>query len=120
VPQPSRSNTEPARAPEDEAERAASAGAGCLGHGTRVVGRDRRPASDRLERRQPEALVKRGDHQRRRVPVQVGAHHAAGADVAIPALAARSTSGALAGSVFDRNGWGTFVHQLRERTVRKS
>jgi flagellar protein FliO/FliZ len=26
----------------------------------------------------------------------------------------------LAGSVFDRNGWGTFVHQLRERTVRKS
>ncbi len=56
----------------------------------------------------------------RRVPVQVGAHHAAGADVAIPALAARSTSGALAGSVFDRNGWGTFVHQLRERTVRKS
>ena len=27
---------------------------------------------------------------------------------------------ALAGSVFDRNGWGTFVHQLRERTVRRS
>jgi flagellar protein FliO/FliZ len=37
-----------------------------------------------------------------------------------PALAARSSSGALAGSVFDRNGWGTFVHQLRERTVRRS
>jgi flagellar protein FliO/FliZ len=36
-----------------------------------------------------------------------------------PALVARSTSGALAGSVFDRNGWGTFVHQLRERTVRR-
>jgi flagellar protein FliO/FliZ len=37
-----------------------------------------------------------------------------------PALvAARSSSGALAGSVFDRAGWGTFLHQLRERTVRK-
>jgi flagellar protein FliO/FliZ len=29
-------------------------------------------------------------------------------------------SGALAGSVFDRNGWGTFVSELRERTVRRS
>src|SRR3954470_3793654 len=28
-----------------------------------------------------------------------------------PALAARPSSGALAGSVFDRNGWSTFVHQ---------
>ena len=37
-----------------------------------------------------------------------------------PALAARSSSGALAGSVFDREGWGTFVHQVRERTVRRS
>lgn len=43
-----------------------------------------------------------------------------------PALAARSaspssaSSGALAGSVFDRDGWGSFVHQLRERTVRRS
>ena len=35
-------------------------------------------------------------------------------------LVARSTTPALAGSVFDRNGWGAFVHQLRERTVRKS
>ena len=26
---------------------------------------------------------------------------------------------ALAGSVFDRNGWTTFVTQLRERTVRR-
>ena len=26
---------------------------------------------------------------------------------------------ALAGSVFDRNGWTTFVSQLRERTVRR-
>jgi flagellar protein FliO/FliZ len=37
-----------------------------------------------------------------------------------PALAARSSNGALAGSVFDRQGWGTFVHQVRERTVRRS
>jgi flagellar protein FliO/FliZ len=37
-----------------------------------------------------------------------------------PALAARSSSGALAGSVFDRNSWGTFVQELRERTVRRS
>jgi flagellar protein FliO/FliZ len=55
----------------------------------------------------------------RRVPVRaVGAH--AESDREVPALAARSSSGALAGSVFDRNGWGTFVHQLRERTVRRS
>lgn len=29
------------------------------------------------------------------------------------------SSGALAGSVFDKNGWGTFVNELRERTVRR-
>ena len=38
---------------------------------------------------------------------------------AAPVVAARTSSGALAGSVFDPAGWGTFVHQLRERTVRK-
>lgn len=32
----------------------------------------------------------------------------------------RTTStGALSGSVFDKNGWGSFVNQLRERTVRR-
>ncbi len=41
-------------------------------------------------------------------------------DVQAPALAARSSSGSLAGSVFDRSGWGTLVHQLRELTVRRS
>ena len=50
----------------------------------------------------------------------VARHSAVEADPGSPALAARSSSGALAGSVFDRNGWGTFVHQLRERTVRRS
>jgi flagellar protein FliO/FliZ len=55
----------------------------------------------------------------RRVPVGVGA---AGDTPTAESqtLAARSTSPALAGSVFDRNGWGMFVNQLRERTVRKS
>jgi flagellar protein FliO/FliZ len=55
-----------------------------------------------------------------RTPARIGGAHAAGRDGDVPALAARSTTGALAGSVFDRNGWGTFVHQLRERTVRRS
>ena len=58
----------------------------------------------------------------RRVPTRVGAD----GPVAVPdspdapAGAARPTSGALAGSVFDRNGWGSFVTELRERTVRRS
>ena len=57
---------------------------------------------------------------------RAGTPPADAADTEAPALAARSaspsssSSGALAGSVFDRDGWGTFVHQLRERTVRKS
>ena len=33
--------------------------------------------------------------------------------------APRPASGALAGSVFDRAGWGSFVNTLRERTVRR-
>jgi flagellar protein FliO/FliZ len=53
----------------------------------------------------------------RRPPVRSGA---VDGQAGSPALVARSSSGALAGSVFDRNGWGTFVHQLRERTVRRS
>lgn len=38
-----------------------------------------------------------------------------------PATAVPAAAGvpALAGSVFDRNGWTTFVAQLRERTVRR-
>jgi flagellar protein FliO/FliZ len=56
--------------------------------------------------------------QERRPPVRAGAERHA-AIAASPALAARPSSGALAGSVFDRNGWGTFVHELRERTVRR-
>jgi flagellar protein FliO/FliZ len=34
-------------------------------------------------------------------------------------VVARQGSGALAGSVFDRTGWGSFVGQLRERSVRR-
>ena len=55
----------------------------------------------------------------RRGPVRVGAAEV-GPPLGTTTLAARTSSGALAGSVFDRNGWGTFVHQLRERTVRRS
>jgi flagellar protein FliO/FliZ len=57
--------------------------------------------------------------QERRVPVRVGADEPAAIGAA-PSLVARSSTGALAGSVFDRNGWGALVNQLRERTVRKS
>ncbi|MGY1849080.1 MULTISPECIES: FliO/MopB family protein [unclassified Blastococcus] len=39
---------------------------------------------------------------------------------AIPVQAARSGDGVLAGSVLDRNGWGTLVDELRERTVRRT
>ena len=35
-------------------------------------------------------------------------------------VAARSSSGAMSGTVFDKNGWGTFVSELREKTVRRS
>jgi flagellar protein FliO/FliZ len=47
------------------------------------------------------------------------------ADAAVPArggappVIGRTSSAALAGSVFDRAGWGSFVRELRERTVRK-
>jgi flagellar protein FliO/FliZ len=58
----------------------------------------------------------------RRVPAPRPAETAAGASATgavAPALVARTSSGALAGSVFDRAGWGSFVRELRERTVRK-
>jgi flagellar protein FliO/FliZ len=56
----------------------------------------------------------------RRVPAPRPAEAGAAATGAVaPALVARTSSGALAGSVFDRAGWGSFVRELRERTVRK-
>ena len=54
----------------------------------------------------------------RRVPVPAGAVDGA-PDAEVGTLAARPPRPALAGSVFDRNGWGAVVNQLRERTVRK-
>jgi len=36
-----------------------------------------------------------------------------------PAVTARTSSGPLSGSVLDKNGWGSFVNHLRERTVRR-
>jgi flagellar protein FliO/FliZ len=44
--------------------------------------------------------------------------HRYGGGVHRPAAPAPS-GGPLAGSVFDKNGWGTFVNELRERTVRR-
>jgi flagellar protein FliO/FliZ len=56
----------------------------------------------------------------RRVPApRPTAEGAAAPAVGAPVVAARASSGALAGSVFDLAGWGTFVTSLRERTVRK-
>ena len=43
----------------------------------------------------------------------------AGAAVRTAVVAARTPSGALAGSVFDKAGWGALVNGLRERTVRR-
>ena len=34
-------------------------------------------------------------------------------------VAARASSGALSGTVFDRSGWSAFVSELREKTVRR-
>jgi flagellar protein FliO/FliZ len=42
------------------------------------------------------------------------------APVARPRVAARTSSGALNGTVFDKNGWGSFMTELREKTVRRS
>ncbi|MDT0275659.1 FliO/MopB family protein [Blastococcus goldschmidtiae] len=58
---------------------------------------------------------------RERTPVRLTAARDMDADDS-PTLVARSSapSGALAGSVLDRDSWGGLVHQLRERTVRRS
>jgi flagellar protein FliO/FliZ len=57
----------------------------------------------------------------RRIPAPRVAGEAAASDgTRAPSLVARTSTGPLAGSVFDRAGWGAFMHQLRERTVRKS
>ena len=45
---------------------------------------------------------------------------AAGSGPGRPALPARGSSGALAGSVLDRGTWTSVVQELRERTVRRS
>jgi flagellar protein FliO/FliZ len=56
----------------------------------------------------------------RPAPAQDGETAPAGAHAHAPALVGpRAGSGALAGSVFDRQGWGNLVHSMRERTVRR-
>ena len=53
----------------------------------------------------------------RRPPARL---HAAPIEGTAPtAVAPRATPSALSGSVFDKAGWGSFVHSLRERTVRR-
>jgi flagellar protein FliO/FliZ len=54
----------------------------------------------------------------RRAPLRAAPDGPGTPGVPVPRVP-RATSGALAGSVFDRNGWGSLVNQLRERTVRK-
>jgi flagellar protein FliO/FliZ len=57
---------------------------------------------------------------RERAPVRLAGAREEDVDDA-PTLVARTPStGVLAGSVLDREGWGSLVHQLRERTVRRS
>jgi flagellar protein FliO/FliZ len=57
----------------------------------------------------------------RRMPARVSAEEPGTPGLAVPRpiRPTRATTGVLAGSVFDRNGWGSLVNQLRERTVRK-
>jgi flagellar protein FliO/FliZ len=57
----------------------------------------------------------------RRPPARLHAAPADGATAAVgaTAVAARPAPAALAGSVFDRAGWGSFLQSLRERTVRR-
>ena len=54
-----------------------------------------------------------------RVPARVDDEGQPTGGVHRPVVAARSSSGPLAGSVLDRKGWGSFVNHLRERTVRR-
>ncbi len=59
---------------------------------------------------------------RERAPVRLASARDEDADGS-PTLVARTPSpstGVLAGSVLDRDGWGSLVHHLRERTVRRS
>jgi flagellar protein FliO/FliZ len=80
-----------------------------------------------------QALVaRRGPVRRLPAPAPAGAPDEYGEEYGQPAAEeyagrptyagrpAHASQGALAGSVFDRRGWGTFVHELRERTVRRS
>jgi flagellar protein FliO/FliZ len=58
----------------------------------------------------------------RRPPARLHAAPAEGgaaAEGGATAVAVRPAPSALAGSVFDRAGWGSFLHSLRERTVRR-
>ena len=61
---------------------------------------------------------------RERAPVRLAAASSDAGDDEhddhLPTRVTRPSSGVLAGSVLDRQGWGTLVDQMRERTVRRS
>jgi flagellar protein FliO/FliZ len=69
------------------------------------------------------AIAERDAQRAARLPAPVPATGPDGEP--LPAPAGRPAAprvvgtGALAGSVFDRSGWGSFVGQLRDRTVRR-
>ena len=63
------------------------------------------------------ALAERRPARLHAAPPAEGARD--GAAVRPTAVVARTSSGALAGSVFDKAGWGALVNGLRERTVRR-
>jgi flagellar protein FliO/FliZ len=65
------------------------------------------------------ALRDREEARARRPPAPVGSGDDDAAAPRRPLVAARTPSGGLSGSVFDRTGWGSVVSQLRERTVRR-
>ena len=65
------------------------------------------------------AAIEEALAERRVAPRALAAPHATAPGTTAVVPAARPASPALAGSVFDRAGWGAFVHSLRERTVRR-
>jgi flagellar protein FliO/FliZ len=68
-----------------------------------------------------DAAVRTKQAPRALAPVHEEADEDGHQPVARPRVTARtSSSGALNGSVFDKKGWGSFMTELREKTVRRS
>src|SRR3954452_22113669 len=67
-----------------------------------------------------EAAVGAKQAPRQLGPVVEDEHGHGHEPAARPRVAARTSSGALNGTVFDKNGWGSFMTELHEKTVRRS